>query len=350
LALVAIQPDDYTDPHSLRPDSSYGIWSELLTRAGHAVRIVDVHHADVLKQLEGCQAFMWRFAHAPEMRAIARRLLPVIEGYLHLVVYPDQRTAWHYDDKIAQAYLLHAVGLPTPETWVWHDMNGATAWLADAPLPLVLKLWSGAGSSNVRLLRTREDARRAIRHLFRCPVATMRDLDRGRALSILWAAGRQLLRPGRQPWELHKSYALLQEFLPGNGFDTRVTVIGPRAFAFRRFNRHNDFRASGSGLIDHNPDKIDLEFVRLGFRAARVLQTQSCAIDGLYKDGRPVIGEMSYTYASWAVHECPGHWVESGVKAAPDLNWVAGRMRPEEAQIEGMLRSLAGDGPSADGR
>ena len=34
------------------------------------------------------------------------RLLPVIEKELGLVVYPDQNTCWHYDDKIAQYYLL----------------------------------------------------------------------------------------------------------------------------------------------------------------------------------------------------------------------------------------------------
>lgn len=31
--------------------------------------------------------------------------------------------------------------------------------------------------------------------------------------------------------ELQSGYVLFQEFLPGNSYDTRVTVIGDRAFA-----------------------------------------------------------------------------------------------------------------------
>lgn len=53
-------------------------------------------------------------------------------------------------------------------------------------------------------------------------------------------------------WIREKKYILFQEYLPDNEFDTRVTVIGNRAFAFRRFNRKKDFKASGSGEIDYD--------------------------------------------------------------------------------------------------
>ena len=33
-------------------------------------------------------------------------------------------------------------------------------------------------------------------------------------------------------WQRKKNYAMFQRFLPGNEYDTRVTVIGNRAFAF----------------------------------------------------------------------------------------------------------------------
>jgi hypothetical protein len=80
---------------------------------------VDVFRPDILQQLQGCRGFLWRHAHVADMRQIARRLLPVIERDLGLLVYPDQRTCWHYDDKIIQSYLLDAHGIPSPKTWVW---------------------------------------------------------------------------------------------------------------------------------------------------------------------------------------------------------------------------------------
>ena len=33
-------------------------------------------------------------------------------------------------------------------------------------------------------------------------------------------------------WQTEKNYVLFQKFLPNNSFDTRVTVIGNRAFAY----------------------------------------------------------------------------------------------------------------------
>ena len=44
-----------------------------------------------------------------------------------------------------------------------------------------------------------------------------------------------------------------------------MIVIGNKCFGSRRFVRKNDFRASGSGLIDDNPENIDINIVRLAF-------------------------------------------------------------------------------------
>ncbi|HEV2125687.1 MAG TPA: hypothetical protein VGW38_23280, partial [Chloroflexota bacterium] len=97
--------------------------------------------------------------------------------------------------------------------------------------------------------------------------------------------------------------------MPGNEFDTRVTIIGDWAFAFRRFNRPNHFRASGSGRIDWDSAQIAPGAVRLSFRVARRLQSECMAVDVLRRGEEYVINEISYTFASWAVRDCPGHWV-----------------------------------------
>lgn len=327
--IVAIQPDDYGPG-----DASSPIWTRLLEAAGHEVRQVDVYRADILNQLKGCQGFMWRHAHAPpQMRQIARRLLPVIEWELGLVVYPDQHTCWHYDDKIAQAFLLEAADIATPKTWVWFEKESALEWSRNADYPMVLKLWAGAGSTNVGLVHDALEASRWIERLFVRGVASL-DGRRATLRQRVVKGWRALLTgDGDQLQDLHRDYALFQEFLPGNNYDTRITVIGERAFGFRRFNRENDFRASGSGNIDHNPAAIDPAFIKLAFDAAEKLKTQSCAIDGLWRGEQPVIGEISYTYASWAVHDCPGHWDSK-------LDWHEGQMWPEEAQVADFLVRL----------
>ena len=346
--IIAIHPDDYTAPG--RPpesDAASPRWARLLQEAGHEVKWVDVRRPDILDQLRDCDGFMWRWNHSRGMGRIARRLLPVVEREMKLAVYPDQNTCWHYDDKIAQAYLLKAAGIPIPQTWVWFDREKACAWADEAQFPLVLKLATGAASDNVVLVRNPQEANQWIQRLFRRRVTS---LNRSQFLPLDWksrltGAARALLK-GTRPtfaddgYEPQVGYVLFQEFLPDNNHDTRVTVIGNRAFAYRRFNRPNDFRASGSGNFSVKAEDIDPRFVRLAFSVARRIRSQSCAIDGMYRAGECVAGEISYTYVSWMVHSCPGHWELQGEAADGELLWKSGQMWPEEAQVQDFLERL----------
>jgi glutathione synthase/RimK-type ligase-like ATP-grasp enzyme len=350
MVTVAIQPDDYTNPRNPENfDASSSRWAELLQEAGFQVKWVDVRRPDILEQLVGCQGFMWRWGHFEGMARIARRLLPVIENELGLAVYPDQNTCWHYDDKIAQFYLLNAAGIPMPPTTIWFERQGAHEWAETAEYPLVLKLATGAGSTNVRLVREKIEAHWWIDRMFetwhtdlqlkRPDKMSLRDrIDT--ALRVLvkgYAPSSELHDDGREP---QSGYVYFQAFVPDNSYDTRVKVIGKRAFGKRRFNRPNDFRASGSGLKDMDPEKVDPAFVRLAFKTARTLRSQSVAIDGLYWHHQPVLTEISYTYPSWETYELPGHWELRGEPETGELIWVSGHMWPEEAQVEDFIERL----------
>ena len=353
--IIAIQPDDYGKPESDKCDASSPRWASLLQKAGHDVRWVDAYGSDILDQVRGCQGFMWRFAHFGGMQQIARRLLPVLENELGLTVYPDQKTCWHYDDKISQSYLLRSKGIPIPDTRVFWRLQDALDFIRAARLPLVAKLSGGAGSSNVRLVSSVPEGEQLAERLF-SGLDTLKESDGFRA--VMWpqergrfaGALRLLLKgvPHSVPWsdgvewEAPRKYMLVQEFLHGNAFDTRVTVIGNRAFGFRRFNRPDDFRASGSGRIDWDPSSVDMATVRLAFRTAQRLGAQSIAIDGLKKGDERMVGEVSYTYVSWVVAECPGHWELHGDPDSGELLWREGHMWPEEAQIQDYLMRLKG--------
>ena len=342
---IAIQPDDYGPGDSASP-----IYTRFLQEAGHEVREVDVFRADILDQVQGCHGFMWRFAHFPNLRQIARRLMPVLEHELGIVVYPDQNTCWHYDDKIAQSYLLPAAGIPMPKTWVWHNATLAKDWAREAEYPLVLKLLGGASAENVTLVRSYKEAETWIDRLFGRGINRLSDIHlepwpwgiqrfRSAAKLILKGIPPQE-RLSEYAWERHKNYILFQEFLPGNEFDTRVAIVGNRAFALRRFNRKGDFRASGSGSFDTDPSKIDLAAVRLAFHVADRLKTQSVAIDCMLRGNERVVSEISYSYVCWIGYSCPGHWVLSGDPYAGELIWREGQMWREEAQAMDFLARL----------
>ena len=63
LMRVAIHPDDYTNPKDGKRDASSPRWADLLEKAGHEVKWINVYRADILEQLKGCDGFMWRWAH-----------------------------------------------------------------------------------------------------------------------------------------------------------------------------------------------------------------------------------------------------------------------------------------------
>jgi hypothetical protein len=288
---------------------------------------------------------MWRFGYTPLPRLFAKRLLMAVEHGLGIPVFPSWQTAWHFEDKIAQHYLLRAAGIPTPATWVFWNRAAALEFCRTASYPIVMKLSFGFQSANVQLLKTPGEAEYWVGQMFgpgitgintRTPLRTALRRARGAMRHLRGLPAQTNL----DDCELQRGYFYVQEFLPGNDFDTRVTVIGGRAFAFRRFNRPDDFRASGSGRIDWDPRHIDLESVRLAFRVAERLETQSIAVDVLRRGEARVLAEISYTYASWAVRECPGHWVLQGNADAGGLTWVDGKMLPEDAIFDDFLERL----------
>ncbi len=298
---------------------------------------------------------MWRFSPDRPTRDFAQRFLTAVEDGLGKPVFPDRHTRWHVEDKVAQQLMFRALGVATPMTRIFRDRDQALAYLREAPFPLVLKLASGFQSRNVRILRGFDEARYFLDQLFGPgvtslaygPAGRLRTLARTVRQSANVLRGRSSPDPGPEN-ERHQGYFLIQELVPHNEYDTRITVIGDRAFGFRRFNRPNDFRASGSGRIDWDPAEIDERTVRTAFGIAEDLQAQTVGIDALRQDDRILVLELTVTYASWLLRECPGHWRRK--RRDPEkLEWVEGPMHPEDAIFEDFLERLGG-GPASAGR
>jgi glutathione synthase/RimK-type ligase-like ATP-grasp enzyme len=278
---------------------------------------------------------------------MARQVIMAAEE-LGLEVFPDTPTCWHFNDKIAQKYLLDAVDAPMARTWVAYDLQSALQLVDEVELPVVLKLRSGAGSVNVSLVRAHGEARRLARQAFGkgfLPVGGVltdaatrirRARTRPDLSAMLLRLPRTLYRIQRARMEApkEKGYLYLQEYLAGNEYDTRVTIIGKRAFAFTRNVRKGEFRASGSGSIDYRAERIDPRCISVAFEVARRVRSQSAAFDfASGRDGLPRILEVSFAYQAKAVYECPGHWDEA-------MGWYPGHEWPQDAILDDFLERL----------
>ena len=296
---------------------------------------LEASDADFWDELRGLDLLIFRWGHFDTDRQKARSILPVVEHEMRLRCFPDWRTCWHYDDKIKQYYLMKQHGFPMVESYVFWEKEHALNWAKRASYPVVFKLKGGAASANVILVPNEHRAQRLIKRMFGRGIHPDNFFDPNHLRFRRLSPRRELKRIGRilhkrwlgqdvtPYWQVQKNYALFQEFLPNNAYDTRITVIGGRAFGFRRFVREGDFRSSGSGKIDYDPQQIDLEFVRQAFEISRRLQFQSMAYDFLYgPEGTRQFCEISYTYMDAAIHNCPGYWDEQ-------LNWQEGHYWPQ---------------------
>ena len=314
-------------------------YEQILAHNGIPSVRLRVEQPDFWKQVRSLSLFIMRFNQHDSDLQLARDILPVIEREHDVACYPNVATAWHYDDKVKQYHLLRSLGFPMAECWIFYDKRPAWEWIKKATYPVVFKLKGGAGSQNVLLVKNQRQAHRLVSRMFGKGIYPERFIENGSLRLKHFSLYRELHHIvgnlyrwikglDTSPfWQIHKNYALFQKFLPGNNCDTRITVIGNRAFGFRRLVRKNDFRASGSGNIDYDVTKIDMRCVKTALDISKKMGFQSMAYDFLVNEkNEPEFCEVSYTYVSRAVYNCPGYW-------DTELNWHEDHCWPEHLHL-----------------
>jgi glutathione synthase/RimK-type ligase-like ATP-grasp enzyme len=332
-----------------RPRSFSDRWIEYCAERSIPFKRIHIYSNDLLSEVQGIRALLWNWSHDSfQSQLIARQIVLALE-YRGLCIYPNSKSCWHYDDKLAQKYLLEAIGAPLVPTWIFYDFDEAMSWIKTAEFPKVFKLRKGAGSYNVRLVSDQQQAEKL------CKVAFSRGFNpvpsyfadfptKLRNVSSRRVFFEKLKRAPGIIWNkftnklslpVEKGYVYFQEFMPDNPYDTRVAVIGNRAFGFLRHNRPGDFRASGGGRKQLNPDLVDKNMIRIAFDVSRKLGTQSLALDFVYnKRKEPTVLEMSYTFpAAGAIPKCPGYWNQT-------LEWQEGSLLPQDAIMEDLLAMI----------
>jgi hypothetical protein len=316
--------------------------------------VLDFKQSNTIEQIKGCDGALWHWFHIPDDKQAAPKILDAIEFGLRMPVFPNRQTRWHYDEKIAQHYLFDAINAPKIKTWVFWDRQSAVEFIETAQFPLVFKLSVGAGSANVLKLEHRSEALRLIEIMFADGFTpyTVNEFEQKLAVSFpsfyqrlkdsvnyllkhRWPAAPH--KPAHWYYLIQKNYIYFQEFIPDNSYDIRVTVIGERIFDFVRYNRENDFRASGSGQLIYNQDLIPENARRIAKQISEENHFQSMAYDFLLKSNDElVLAEISYGYLNKAIFNCGGYW-------DGDLNWHEGAIWPEDAILEDFINSIRGN-------
>lgn len=331
-----------------RPGSFSERWIEYCHENNISYKVVDCTKSDIIKQLEGCSGLMWHWDLTDYKSNILSRQLTYSLLLKGIKVYPDKNTSWYYDDKLGQKYLMEAIDAPLVKSYVFYSKKEAKKWINTTSFPKVFKLRGGAGSTNVKLVQNKHQARKFIRKAFRKGFPHKNRIDRlkeriwvlkrDRNMSgmkhLLKGIGRLFLpKPQDKFYPTQKGYVYFQDFIPNNSYDTRTVVVGNRCIGSIRYCRKNDFRASGSGVFDDNPQLVDKKMVEISFKVAKQLGSQSLAFDFIIYEGNPVIVEISYCFDIKCGLYSPGYWDDK-------LNWHAEEVNLQKYIIQDFIDTL----------
>ncbi len=192
-----------------------------------------------------------------------------LERYSGISCFPSTVQALLYENKSFEAYIAGLFDLPFAKTYVSYDRAEALGLIYKVKYPLVSKVDPSSGSVGVELLRTPRQARKIIKQAFR---------PDGRKVHV---------RYFRQ-----KDRVYFQEFIPNDGYDIRVILVGNWAFGYHRKVLKGDFRASGM----HSWEKRALpeEAIRIAWNANKSVQSPLLVVDMVHGlDGRYSIIEYS---------------------------------------------------------
>ncbi len=335
--------------HHKKGDDSYSDkWIEYCNNNKINYRLVNCYDSNIIEQLRDCNALMWHWQHIDYKAQLFARQLILSLDIIGFPVYPNAKTAWYFDDKLGEKYLLEAIDAPIVKSYAFYDKKSALEWIEDTTFPKVFKLRNGAGALNVVLIKSKKEAKRYIDRAFgRGFSANRRDaileekiwhFKRDKSIKSLFNISRGVYRylfPHKiyNMLPIEKNYLYAQDFIANCDHDIRVFVIGNRAVTKKRMVREGDFRASGSGKMSWDIGEEGKECIKMAFEVKERLQAQSVAFDFVRDiDGYKIV-EISYAASPRGFPHALGYWTR-------DIEWIETPLRVEYFIIEDLIDSI----------
>lgn len=308
-------------------------------------KLVDCYANDIIDQLKDCNCLFFHYHQSYSKDIVMSKPLLYSLEQAGIKVFPDFNTAWHFDDKIGQKYLLEALKIDLVKTWVFYEKKKAVEWINENSFPKVFKLRGGAGSQNVQLVKSKEHAIRLTNKAFGNGFPAYDGWESFKERFRKWRIGKAEFKDvikGTVRLFKHPRYAKVmgseinylyfQEFIADNDFDIRIIVIDGKAFALKRMVRKNDFRASGSGDFRYEREEFDERCVQLSFAYTKKMGAQCIAFDFVFDQmNNPKVVEISYGFANNVYDSCTGYWDEQ-------MNWYEGQFNPYGWMVDLMIK------------
>lgn len=322
-------------------------WIDFCQKNNISYKLVNCYSSDIIEELNDCDGLLWHFAQGSALDYLVAIKLITSVNAAGKKTFPDPNSCWHFDDKVAQKYLLEAINAPLIKSWVFYSKKETLEWISKTTFPKIFKLKGGASSANVLLIKNSREAKKQVKKAFG---RGYRQFDRVNLFIYSvkkWQLGKNKLKDVAKDFfkifvksdyekikGRERGYAYFQEFLPNNSSDIRIIVIGNKAFGIKRMVRKNDFRASGSGHILYGREHIDERCIKIAFNIAKKLNSNCLTFDFLYNESNePLIAEISYGFVQEGYDDCPGYWDKS-------MKWIGGRFSAQDWMVEDLITDI----------
>lgn len=311
-------------------------WIEYCQKNEISFSIVDCYQPDIMDKLKNFDCLLWHVNNYVLADMMVGRSVLYAAKNMGLKTFPDFNNSWHFDDKIAETYLLQSVGAPIPNSYMFYLLDDCINWLKkEASYPLVAKLRSGSGSNNVRLIKNRNIAVNYARHMFTTGYKTYPSMFL-KAKSQFnssknWEEMKSRMKripeffqtlSRAKEFSNERGYAYFQEFVPNDGYDLKIVVIKDKLCFFSRNVRKNDFRASGGGDTHYNKNFVTKDIISSAFSISDKLGFTCMGYDYVVNKitGQAKIIEISYGFSHKMLLGAKGYYDRAYVWHDEPLN------------------------------
>lgn len=178
----------------------------------------------------------------------------VLETFLDKACYPSHKHVLIYEDKKMESFISKIKGFPFARTYISYNKEDALQLVGKIKFPVISKIIPGSGSVGVEFVRNQSQARRIVGQAFS---------RNGRKIQVVYF---------RQ-----KDYVYFQDYIPNDGYDIRVIVVGAWIFGYYRKVLQGDFRASGMGQVEKR--ELPEEAIRIAFEINKVIKSPQLVVD-----------------------------------------------------------------------
>jgi glutathione synthase/RimK-type ligase-like ATP-grasp enzyme len=322
---VAIIANDQNSNHS---GSWTSEWVDYCEKTRLDFKVFSSHSLNIIEDIRDYNVLLWHFSgYNLHDMLIARSILYSAKA-MGLKVFPDFEEAWHFDDKMAENYMLHAINAPIPKYYHFYTLDKLVEWLDENPqFPIVAKLKNGSGSNNVKLINDRTEAIKYGLRMFKkgfnsSPSIIFKASSNVRSAkkvsTFINRAKRipEFLCTVKNAREFPKEhgYVLFQEVIPNDGYDLKIVVIGNKLSFIVRSVRKGDFRASGGGDLFFDKNYVTRNILETAFATNDALSFKCMGYDYIVhnKTGEAKIVETSYGFSHSALLQAGGYFDRRG--------------------------------------